>query len=204
MRNPATIPSGIRQQNAKLKEITTLLLTLVNTGSNDNDIYCQMRDIEEASFKLTRENSRQMLLTKSDPGDREDFQEINLAQEELITEVTALAARLTYFKFTTMSSTAHNLVKILNDMVATTGQMLSNIKMKKEVEKHAGNIRTLREEYETVILLGVGELYEEKPTVEKNVLNVVKWTMIYDRIEAVIKRTVKLSHIIEEYVIKKQ
>ena len=94
------------------------------------------------------------------------------------------------------------LVKNLSFMVEEVGRMLQRLRERKPVEENAKKVKSLKYECEMILLVALGEVYDLKPQGFETVMEIVKWTHIYDRIEQAVNQAERLADIIEGVVLK--
>jgi hypothetical protein len=158
--------------------------------------------LETEGDSLCREISSQLSLTFITPLDREDIHAINMAQEDVLNMIRAIASRIGLYQFDTVEPAAAELVENLRMVVEETGKMLGKLSSKKMVEEHARIANKIKNESELQLLLALGMLYESDAAESGGLLRVIKWTQIYDRIEQALDKAEFLANIIEGVSIK--
>jgi uncharacterized protein len=86
--------------------------------------------------------------------------------------------------------------------VEESGRMLDRLSHRKSVEDGAKKIKAMKYECEMLLLVALGEVYDTKLENFTSVMEIVKWTHIYDRIEQAVNRAESLADIIEGVVLK--
>ena len=158
--------------------------------------------IEESGNEVARRISKQLSLTFITPIDREDIHDINIAQEDLINLTKAISTRIGLYDFHVIKFPAKKLVKNLSVMVAEVGRMLERLGEHKTVDENAKKVKSLKYECEMLLLVALGEVYDIELTGFDSVMQIVKWTHIYDRIEQAVNQADRLADIIEGVVLK--
>jgi len=158
--------------------------------------------IESDANAVCRGIAKQLSLTFITPIDREDIHEINLAQEDLINLIRAISTRVGLYDFERMRFAAKKLVGNLKTMVDETGTMLQKLRSKETVDAHMARVKTLKAECDMLLLVALAENYDAPIDEHRDILEIVKWSHIYDRIEKAIHRTENLADIIEGIVLK--
>jgi uncharacterized protein Yka (UPF0111/DUF47 family) len=158
--------------------------------------------LETEGDSLSREISSQLSLAFITPLDREDIHAINMAQEDVLNMIRAIASRIGLYQFETLEPAAVDLIENLRMAVEETEKMLGKLSSKKEVEEHSKTVTKIKNESELQLLLALGELYESDPAEAGRLLDVIKWTQIYDRIEQALDKAEVLANIIEGVSIK--
>jgi uncharacterized protein len=158
--------------------------------------------IEETGNGIARSISKQLSTTFITPIDREDIHNINVAQEDLLNLIKAISTRIGLYDFHVIKFPAKKLVKNLSAMIEEVGRMLGRLRERKAVEEQAKNVKSLKYECEMLLLVALGEVYDIKLTGFDAVMEIVKWTHIYDRIEQAVNQADRLADIIEGVVLK--
>lgn len=74
----------------------------------------------------------------------------------------------------------------------------------KKAEERFHKVENLKHECETLVMVGIGELYDGGDTRRDYdaILEIVKWKHIFDRIEDAVNRTESLADILEGVMLK--
>jgi len=190
-----------QEQNAKLTAAGALLREIFHHFHNISDRCAGINRLEAEGNRISREVARQLSLTFITPLDREDIHQINVAQEEVLNLIKAVSTRIGLYHFDAIRPAATELVDNLKLILEETGQMLQCLSRRKEVEQQAERVKHLKEESDNLLLVALGELFEEKGS-GQDALEVAKWTQIYDRIEQAIARAENLACVIEGVALK--
>ncbi len=86
-------------------------------------------------------------------------------------------------------------------MIGFISQMLAQLGQKKEVEEQAERVREIKMEVDMLLLL-LGENYESPIDQPGNLLDIIKWSHIYDRIEVAFANAEALANVIEGISLK--
>jgi uncharacterized protein Yka (UPF0111/DUF47 family) len=190
------------QQNQLLKE-ASLILESIFRDFTDVPAKCQsIHQLEARGDAISREISSQLSATFITPLDREDIHQINIAQEEVINMLKATASRVGMYRFKHIDRTAVELVENVRIIIEETEQMLRGLRNSCKVEQHAKTVIRIKNESELHLLVALGELYESAAGSREALLDVIKWTQIYDRIEQSLERSEVLAITIERVSIK--
>jgi len=190
------------KQNAILLDAAVILDSIFK-DFNDVPAKCeQINRLEAAGDLISREISTELSLTFITPLDREDIHAINMAQEDVLNALKAIASRIGLYRFKTLERTAVDLVDNCLLIVQEIEKMLKGLSSKKEVQEHSQTVHAIKNESELHLLVVMGELYESVPAEPEGILHVIKWTQIYDRIEQALHRADVLANIIEGISIK--
>jgi hypothetical protein len=191
-----------RQQNKKLLEAATVLDRIFSDFTDIANKCRQINTAEAEANPLSRDIAKQLSLTFITPIDREDIQEINLAQENALNLIKAVSVRIGLYDFQSVSDASRHLVGNLRTMVDSTGAMLEQLIAKKEMDDLSQKVKKLKLESESLLLVALGEIYERQVQGSERLLDIFKWTQVYDRIEQAIQHTERLANVIEGISIK--
>lgn len=189
-------------QYAKLSEAVTVLNSIFQEFSDCENKCKSINILEEEGNGVARNIAKQLSLTFITPIDREDIHDINIAQEDLLNLVKAISTRIGLYDFTVMKFPSKRLVKNLALMVEEVGRMLDRLRERKDVELNSKKVKSLKYECEMILLVALGEVYDLKVQGFETVMEIIKWTHIYDRIEQAVNQAERLADIIEGVVLK--
>ena len=179
-----------------------------------DDLFTSFEDVEERCKRITiiesegnaisRRIAKELSLTFITPIDREDIHEINLTQEDILNLIKAIASRIGLFGFERIRYPARRIVTNMRGMIDELGVVFQLMSKSKKAEEHFHKVENLKHECETLIMVGIGELYDggEECTGYQAILEIVKWKHLFDRIEAAVERTESLSDVLEGVVLK--
>jgi len=190
------------EQNGKLRDAVAALNGIFQDFVDVENKCKSINIVEEAGNGVSRRISQQLSLTFITPIDREDIHNINISQEDLLNLIKAISTRIGLYDFQLMKFPAKKLVKNLSIMVEEVGRMLERLRERKPVEESAQKVKALKYECEMLLLVALGEVYDIKLTDFVSVMEIVKWTHIYDRIEQAVNQAEALADTIEGVVLK--
>jgi uncharacterized protein len=191
-----------QEQYEKLNEAVTALNSIFQDFVDVENKCKSINLIEEAGNGIARSISQQLSMTFITPIDREDIHNINIAQEDLLNLIKAISTRIGLYDFHVVKFPAKKLVKNLSIMIEEGGRMLDRLRERKPVDENAKKVKSLKYECEMLLLVALGEVYDIKLTGFDAVMEIVKWTHIYDRIEQAVNQAERLADIIEGVVLK--
>ncbi len=191
-----------QNQNRKLVKAAGVLNEIVQDFADVEENCKRINIIESEGNAICRDIASQLSLTFITPLDREDIHEINLAQEDSLNLVKAIATRIGLYDLSRMKYPARKLVGNLALMIDETSAMICCLKPKNGFEKHLARLKSLKYECETVLLVALGETYDAEEKTWETILDIVKWTHVYDRIEQAIVRVESLADILEGVMLK--
>ncbi len=191
-----------REQNRIIVEAATVLNTIV-IDFGDCDVRCQMINrLEADGDALNRTISQLLSTTFITPIDREDIHLINSSQETILNHIQAISNRIGVYEFTRMRFPAQKMVSNVKDMVTAIGVLLGMLENKGEVAESVGRVKHQKKECEMLLLSGLGELYDSPNTSPAELMEIIKWTHVYDRIDKAFNRAWQLAKAIEGIVLK--
>ena len=191
-----------REQNRIIVEAATVLNTMV-LDFGDCDVRCQMINrLEADGDALNRTISQLLSTTFITPIDREDIHLINSSQETILNHIQAISNRIGVYEFTHMRFPARRMVSNVKDMVTSIGILLGMLENKGEVADYVGQVKHQKKECEMLLLSGLGELYDNPNASLGEMMEIIKWTHVYDRIDKAFNRAWQLAKAIEGVVLK--
>jgi len=193
-----------KEQHRKLVKAAAILDDLFTTFDDVEERCKSINIIESEGNAISRRIAKELSLTFITPIDREDIHEINLTQEDILNLIKAIASRIGLFGFDRIRYPARRIISNLRVMIEELGCVLAQMSQNRHAEEHFHKIENLKHECETLLMVGIGELYDggdEKPDYGV-ILDIVKWKHIFDRIEAAVNRTESLSDVLEGVVLK--
>jgi uncharacterized protein Yka (UPF0111/DUF47 family) len=191
-----------RQQNDILVDTVQLLYELFNDYTNISEKCGKIIKNEYAGNDLSKEISRQLYLTFITPIDREDIHAINMAQENLLNAMRAISTRIGFYHFDQITPGAKELINKLRSMIGSISSMLEQLGKRKNVEEHSRKVKEIKIEADIMLLLSLGENYESRNENTRDLLEIIKWSHIYDRIEETFTGAEVLANVIEGITLK--
>jgi uncharacterized protein len=191
-----------REQNRIIVEAMGLLHAMAQEFEK-MDVRGQMINrLESEGDVLNREISQQLSTTFITPIDREDIHQINVSQETILNHIQAISNRICVYGLTRMRFPAQRMISNLKDMVQGIGAMVGMLDRKADANETIKRLKFLKKECEMLLLSGLGELYDNPDPSPAEVMDIIKWTHVYDRIDKAFNRTWQLAKAIEGIVLK--
>ncbi len=191
-----------REQNRIIVEAMNLLHSMAQEFEK-MDVRGQMINrLESEGDVINREISHQLSTTFITPIDREDIHQINVSQETILNHIQAISNRICVYGLTRVRFPAQRMVSNLKDMVLAVGTMVGMLDRKVDATETVKRVKYLKKECEMLLLSGLGELYDNPDPTPAEVMDIIKWTHVYDRIEKAFNRTWQLAKAIEGIVLK--
>jgi uncharacterized protein len=186
-----------REQNRIIVEAVTVLNTLVN-DFKELDTCCQrVNRLESEGDVINRTIADSLATTFITPIDREDIHDLNVSQEAILNLIQAVSARIAVSGFERIRFPAKRKVSNLKAMVTEIGVMLVMLGRKEDISRNIKQVKQLKNECEMLLLTGLTELYDDSNPTPAAILDILKWTHVYDRIDKAILRTWGLAKIIQ-------
>jgi uncharacterized protein Yka (UPF0111/DUF47 family) len=158
--------------------------------------------LEEEANALLLQVFMQMSHAFITPLDREDIHTLVLAQEDVMNAIRLVSARVGVYSFSHVPAGAQDLARDLKAQVASLGATLPLLDRRQQVETHLQAVRKAGVESAALLLVVVGELYERPMNTPADVLDVVKWTQVMDRLEQALVKVEALAKVIERISVK--
>lgn len=190
------------EQHRQLKKAASILNDLFQNFTELEDRCQRINILESDGNKISRDIAKQLSLTFITPIDREDIHDINLAQEDLLNLIKAISTRACLYDFTRVRYPAQLLSANLKTLVDETGSMLAKLAAKKEPKGEMERVKALKSECETILLVALGELYDSVKHESGAILDIVKWSHVYDRIEQAVEQAERLADALEGIMLK--
>jgi uncharacterized protein Yka (UPF0111/DUF47 family) len=200
-KSPKFLEMIIDQNNLILKASDVLLelfTDFTNVGNKCALINAIENNGNEVSNIMTKELSKALVTSI----DREDILAVNSLQEELLNAIKAISSRVSLYKSDGIPKAAIDLVEYLKEMSIETSNMLKRIELKKSPEQHYQNLMNIKGKSELLMLVALGELYEQDIKDPRQTIKIMIWAQIYDRIESAQNYTQELANAIERVSVK--
>jgi uncharacterized protein Yka (UPF0111/DUF47 family) len=191
-----------REQNRIIVEAATVLNTIV-VDFNNYDVRCQMINrLEAEGDALNRKIGQLLSTTFITPLDREDIHLINSSQETILNHIQAISNRIGVYDFSGVRFPAKKMIANLKDMVVADGALIEILENKGESGETIAQVKHWKKECEMLLLSGLGELYDNPDPSRSEMMEIIKWTHVYDRIDKAFNRTWQLAKAIEGIILK--
>lgn len=189
-------------QNGLLRQTAGHLLIMLETPSEQERSHKQIALLEREADKLHSRIIRSLSRTFITPIDREDILRINQGQEETIDCLQSLSTRLSIFEFPRVRFPALQMARTITSLLDLTKVMLEGLSDRRDCHKTRA-FKTLRGECDMLLSTGLAELMDEKQEITPLLLmQVLKWSQIYERLGVLVEQSNTLAETIEEAVLK--
>jgi len=190
------------QQNELLVESAQLLSEVFHDISGMSEKCARISKNEQSGNEVTREIARSLALTFITPIDREDIYSINVAQENALNAIRAVSTRIGLYHFDTFKPGAVELTHQLHLMHGEISQMVGALKTRKPVGENTRKVKQLKTDADMLLLVSLGEVFESQAESHGDLLETVKWSHIYDRLEEAVATAELLANVIEGVSLK--
>jgi uncharacterized protein len=191
-----------REQNRIIVNAATVLHKLAVEFA-DLEERCQIINrLESEGDVINRIILRELSTTFITPIDREDIHEIYSSQEAILNHIQAVSNRIGVYGLSGMRFPATRMISDIKEMVTEIGVMLGKLGSGKEVSETVAKVKHFKKECEMLLLSGLGELYDKPSPEPADILEIIKWTHVYDRIDKAYNKTWQLAKSIEGIVLK--
>jgi uncharacterized protein Yka (UPF0111/DUF47 family) len=190
------------KQNDILKEAARQLCSIMDDFQCVDAACKAVTLIEADGDELCREIARLLSQTFITPIDREDIYRLNLAQEDSINYIKAIASRMRLYGFNHIRFPAGKMAHNIRDMAILSGDMVCCLQSKQDVGVQIRKIKSLKIECEMLFSTGLAELQDQDLPDTREVMNIMRWSQVYDRFEMAFERIDDLADAIEEVVLK--
>jgi uncharacterized protein len=191
-----------REQNRIIVNAASVLQQIAEEFADSED-QCQMINRFEAEGDVLNRNiARELSTSFITPIDREDIHEINSSQETILNHIQAVSNRIGVYGLASMRFPAKRMIANIKEMVTGIGIMLGMLGSGQEVSETVALVKQLKKECEMLLMSGLGELYDNPSPGPEDVLEIIKWTHVYDRIDKAFNRAWQLAKAIEGIVLK--
>jgi len=150
-----------------------------------------------------REIERELSLTFIQPLDREDIRDLNRAFERTLQAVGAVSSRVGLYGIREMQKGAAGQVTCLAEIAGEITPLLEVIRRAGNGAANLERVRKRKKEADSFLLVGLGEVYESAGGSVANLLEALKWSQLYDRLEEVATCLEHIVVVIEGIILKK-
>ncbi|MGE0594676.1 MAG: DUF47 domain-containing protein [Vicinamibacterales bacterium] len=158
----------------------------------------EIKDIEHACDRQTRQIIERLNKTFVTPIDREDIHALAVSLDDVMDAIDAAAALIRLYRIQTVRVGARRLVDIICDSVERIGEAMAAFEGRTGVLELAARICQLEHEADRAHQDAVVSLFDE----EKDPIVVIKWKEILDNLEAATDRCEDVANLLEGVVVK--
>lgn len=161
----------------------------------------QIRRLQQQARSTHREIGRELGLTRMLPLERADVQALSDALEETNRALVAVAARASLYGFDAPRPAATSLATNLADLLDLASRLLTRLQQGESIDAELTQVATLIEESDSLLLVALGELYEEHAEAT-DPLPLLRWSQLLDRLETALDAAGRIISTLESVVIR--
>jgi predicted phosphate transport protein (TIGR00153 family) len=158
----------------------------------------RLKDMEHEGDVITHEIFEHLNRTFITPLEREDIHDLASGLDNVLDAVEEIGARLVLFKVVCCTPEAERLTRILVECSKQIVQAVDHLKDFKNLMGFTIEINRLENEADTISREATAGLFQGK----HDVLDVLRWTEIYGRLESAADRCEDVANTIESIVVK--
>lgn len=162
----------------------------------------KIHDIGVMTEDISRDIIRELSMTSMHPTDREDVHELNRAFTLSFTSVRGIVSRLGLYGLRMIAPSIREMTEDLAEMADHVPKILEVVNRGQRIGDLNTSIAEIRREFDRFLLVGLGELYESEPSTNADVMEIVKWSQMYDRFEEAMNAIHHITTILESIVLK--
>ena len=185
-----------------LNEAARILASIFHDPAAVADRCKRIQDIEIQSRGISREINLQLSLTMIRQMERADIHDLDIAFKSAITALKAVSTRIGLYDMGHIKEAARELADNLVELAVIVDEMLKKLPARQRAGDSAENLEKILRESGVFLLLGLGEIYEAGQQQTEPVMEVIKWSQIFDRIEEAIRRTEDVAQGIDALLLK--
>ena len=187
--------TGLDRAISRLHEILTDL--------EDLSAKCgEIHDLAAEHGRLSKEVLKELSLTMIRPMDRQDVYELNRAFDDTMRALEAAATRAGLYGLSAPRSAAREIASNLGAMVREVGGILDQLRTLNQSSLTEEKLDEIRKETRMLLLVGLGELYEVGTETVPDLLEIMKWAQIYDRLEETFERADDIATAVRGIILK--
>jgi uncharacterized protein Yka (UPF0111/DUF47 family) len=191
------------RQHAALKQAVALLHEVLTDLEGNRERCAGIQALASEASGTAHEITRQLALTLMRPLERQDVYQLNLALKGAIDAVKAVAARVGLYGFAELRPAAGELTGSLVEMVLLTEGMIGQLRSASSAGELRDRLTGVRAEADAFLLVALGECYETTLDAPQDLLELIKWAHIFDRLEHAIDRADHVADVIESILLKR-
>lgn len=191
-----------QQQLGHTLAAAKLLEEMCNLSTGFGEKCLAINGLEDKGSAVGLELSRQLALTFITPIDREDIHEINKATDKVLSTIKQISTRIGMYSFIPIPEAAKKLTADLRIMLEQVVQMMEHLRSKKDASAHLKTLKEAKKRADLTMLEAMSDMYKPRPLDNEELLVVIRWSRIYDRLERALNRSETLAEIVEGVLVK--
>lgn len=177
-------------------------LSMVATGANIPAKAKRIKEIEEATDRITHQCVEALHMTFITPIERDDIHRLITRMDDVMDFVEAASERIALYELTEMPTEVRDLADVLLRACGEIAQAVSGLRDMKnahEVLKNCVDVNRLENEADAILRGAVARLFKEH---KDDPIHVIKWKEIYETLETATDRCEDVANIIEGVVLE--
>jgi uncharacterized protein Yka (UPF0111/DUF47 family) len=162
----------------------------------------KIHEIGVIAEDVSRDIIRELSMTSMRPTDREDVHDLNRAFTLSFTSLSGIVSRLGLYGLREIAPSIREMTENLVEMSDHVPKILEIVNRGQRIGDLSASIAEVRQEFDRFLLVGLGELYESEPSTAADVMEIVKWSQMYDRFEETMNAIHHITTILESIVMK--
>jgi predicted phosphate transport protein (TIGR00153 family) len=182
------------------KQISILFLTLMNNQEGRIELSKQIRDLERHSDKLSRSCTDLLYNTFITPIDRNDIYTLVKRLDDFADQINAAAFRISAYDVTDIRYEAVEFATIIQSCIEEliiAVKELRKIRNKNQILECCKRVHDLENQADEILRSAVSRLFKEG-----EVLLLIKWKEIFERLEKAVDRCEDIASTIEAILIE--
>jgi predicted phosphate transport protein (TIGR00153 family) len=182
----------------EIRSGSRLLKQMLSTDPPDMNKAEEIKEIEHAADRCTRNIIDRLNRTFVTPLDREDIHALAGSLDDVMDAIDAAAAVIRLYKIAHVRDGAKVLVEIVCDSVDRIAEALAALERRDGVLELAARVKLLEHEADREHQDAIVELFDQ----ERDPISVIKWKEIFDFLEAATDRCEDVANLLEGVVVK--
>jgi len=158
----------------------------------------RIKAIEHACDALTHTIVGKLNKSFITPFDSADIYNLSSALDDVVDLINGAARAMVMYNVREPTEYARSFADVLRRMSVQLNQVMSALERPTGITLHLVELRRLENEGDELYRAAMGELFQR----ESNVLTVIKWKDIYEKLEAAIDRMEHIANLVESVLIK--
>ena len=182
----------------EIRSGSRLLKQMLSTDPPDMNKAEEIKEIEHAADRCTRNIIDRLNRTFVTPLDREDIHALAGSLDDVMDAIDAAAAVIRLYKIAHVRDGAKVLVEIVCDSIDRIAEALAALERRDGVLELAARVKQLEHEADRVHQDAIVSLFDE----ERDPIMVIKWKEIFDFLENATDRCEDVGNLLEGVIVK--
>jgi len=182
------------------KEISSLFLTMMTSNDNRTELSKQIRELEKKAEKITHTTTDLLHNTFITPIERNDIFDLVKRMDNIADHINAAAFRISSYDINEIRPEAVEFSKIIHACMEELASSIHDLRKVKDTQKirdSCKRVHDLEAQSDDVLRAAVTRLFKEE-----EVLTVIKWKEIFERLEKAADKCEDVASTIEGILIE--